>query len=215
MADIFVEVDEALKQEKLQTLWEKYGGILIGTVFAVILGTAANAGYKSWKHGHDTKQTDIYLSAIDTPSPSADDIISATEQMDGGLKTLALVKAAGTAYKNGNTDKAAEIYATIAADDKADSNLKHLAAYMIAHTSSSLSNKEKLVSFQAMAQNDESPWQVYAKLDAALLLAQEQQDYTAARTYLKEIIDYERAPQSIRQKAQSIDILYALKETTK
>ncbi len=215
MADIFVEVDEALKQEKLELLWKKYGGILIGAIIAIILGTAANAGYKSWKTNHDTKQTDIYLSTFDKTSPTADDILSTTNDLEGGLKTLTQIKAAGTAYKNGNIEKAAKIYASITSDENADPNLKHLAAYMTAHTSSNLDNELKLVSFQAMAENDENPWNLYAKLDAALLLANEKKDYTAARKYLKEINDNEKAPKTLRQKAQSIDILYALKQSAK
>ena len=46
MADIFAEVDEELKQERLEKLWKEYGGIFISCIAAIILGTAANSGYK-------------------------------------------------------------------------------------------------------------------------------------------------------------------------
>ena len=59
MADLFVEVDEALKQERLENIWKKYGGLFISVLIAIILGTAANAGYKYWKKSANIKQTDI------------------------------------------------------------------------------------------------------------------------------------------------------------
>lgn len=213
MADVFVEVDEALKQEKLEALWKKYGGLLIGAIIAIILGTAVNAGYKSWKDSHDIKQTNILLDAIDQNASDNPALLSATDTLEGELKVLAKIKAAGTALQNNNMEEATGIYADIASDNNAPNIFKSLASYMIVQTSQDMDTDQKLASLQAMAQDDNNPWNAYAKLDVALLLANQNQDFTTARSHLKALIDDETAPETLRQKAQSIDILYRLQET--
>ncbi len=215
MSDIFVEVDEALKQEKLENLWQKYGGLLIGAIIAIILGTAANAGYDAWKTNHDTKQTGIYLSAIENKNVTAADLIKTSEKVEGGLKTITEINAASAALKDGNKEEAAKLFAQISADDQADENFRALATYMTIHTSSDMSTEQKLVSLEAIANDPENPWNLYAKLDAALILGEHQNDFTKARKFLQEISETEKAPKTLRQKAQSINILYALKEIKK
>ncbi len=215
MSDIFVEVDEALKQEKLENLWKKYGGVLIGAIIAIILGTAANAGYTAWKTNHDQKQTNIYLSAIEKENVSVDELIATSEKVGGGLKTITEINAASAALKNGNTEEAAKLFAQISADDQAENSFRALAAYMSIHTSSDMSVEQKLISLEAIANDNENPWSLYAKLDTALILGEHQNNYTKARIFLKEVSEAEKAPKTLRQKAQSIDILYALKEIKK
>lgn len=215
MSDIFVEVDEALKQEKLENLWQKYGGLLIGAIIAIILGTAANAGYDAWKTNHDTKQTAIYLSAIENENATAADLIKTSEKVEGGLKTITEINAASAALKDGNKKEAAKLFAQISTDDQADENFRALATYMTIHTSSDMSTEQKLISLEAIANDAENPWNLYAKLDAALILGEHQNDFTKARKLLQEINETEKAPKTLRQKAQSINILYALKEIKK
>jgi hypothetical protein len=213
MSDIFVEVDEALKQEKLENLWKKYGGLVIGAIIALILGTATNAGYQSWKTSHDTKQTNIFLSAEKAGNATTEELVSAADQIDGGLKTLTMIRAASTALENGDKDKAASLFAQISQNDQAEPNFRALATYMTVHTSSEMNDEQKIASLSAIAKDQKNPWNLYAKLDLALLLGGQKNDFAQAHTYLKEISDEEKAPKTLRQKAQSIDILYALKDT--
>lgn len=215
MSDIFTEVDEALKQEKLENLWKKYGGLLIGIIIALILGTAANAGYKAWKENRDTKQTDIYLSTKQNETASSEQLMETSEKIKNGLKTITKINAASVALHNGDLDKAREIFTQISQHDQSDPNFRALATYMSIHTAGDMSNEQKLISLEAIAKDNDNPWNIYAKLDSALLLGEYKNDFTQARAYLKNINDDENAPRTLRQKAQSIDILYALKEIEK
>ena len=65
MADVFAEIDEAMKQEKLQNLWEKYGGLIIGILVLIILGTIGNEVYKNWTDSTNQKQTEQMLALLD------------------------------------------------------------------------------------------------------------------------------------------------------
>lgn len=212
MSDIFTEVDEALKQEKLEALWAKYGGLLIGAIAAIILGTAANAGYTSWKTAEHTKQTNTFLSVTDNANPTSESILSVEQDIKGGLKTLLQTKAAAAAIEQGNPEEGLKLLNQISNDGNANAPLRALASYMNIHKSTDITDTQKREAFQKIAEDTENPWNAHAKLDTALLLGENENNFTEARKHLKTIIDDENLPQTLRQKAQSIDILYALKE---
>lgn len=212
MSDIFVEVDEALKQEKLENLWNKYGGLVIGAIIAIILGTAANAGYGAWKINHDTKQTDIFLTIENMEDPSPEEYLQITQSVDGGLKTITKIRAASAALENKDFAQAHKIFTEISQSDAENPEFRALATYMKAQTQQDISVEDKLATLQNIAQDDKNPWKYFAALDAALIMGEENNNFKEARALLKTINDDEKAPKTLRQKAQSIDILYALKE---
>ncbi len=47
MSDFFTELEEDLREERLFSLWHKYGNIVIGLALAIVLGTV---GYTVWKY---------------------------------------------------------------------------------------------------------------------------------------------------------------------
>lgn len=48
MTDIFHEIDEDLRRERLSRLWSRYGIYVIALVVLVIAGTAGYSGYRWW-----------------------------------------------------------------------------------------------------------------------------------------------------------------------
>lgn len=55
MADIFDELEEDLKEQKIFDLWRKWGNLIIGAALLVILGAA---GVPIWKHYHNSVKVD-------------------------------------------------------------------------------------------------------------------------------------------------------------
>lgn len=49
MSDIFQEVDEEVRREQLQKLWDKYGHLLIAACILVVLAVGAWRGYQWWE----------------------------------------------------------------------------------------------------------------------------------------------------------------------
>ncbi len=49
MTDIFDEIDEDLRRERLSRLWNRFGIYVILFVVAVIAGTAAYSGWRWWQ----------------------------------------------------------------------------------------------------------------------------------------------------------------------
>ena len=55
MVDIFQEVDEELRQDRLQQVWRSYGRFILVAGLLVIVATA---GWKGWDHYSFTKLID-------------------------------------------------------------------------------------------------------------------------------------------------------------
>lgn len=49
MTDIFQEVDEEVRRERLKKLWERYGNYLIAACVVIVLGVGAWRGYQWWQ----------------------------------------------------------------------------------------------------------------------------------------------------------------------
>ncbi len=208
MSDLFTEVDEALKQERLEKLWQKYGGFLIGFLAVIVLGTAANEGYIAWKKSHNEQQTAALIETLKTDR-SAEELLNVTELLDSRLTQLVKIQAAGLLLNDGDKTKAMEIYAEVSKDAAKNSEIKSLADYMTITLDDSMSAEEKIIHLKHIADDEDNPWRFQALIDSAVLNANGLKNYTAARAMLYDVVNAEEAPKSLRQKAQSLDILYA------
>lgn len=212
MADIFIEVDEALKQEKLEKIWQKYGGFFIGFLSMIVLGTAANAGYKSWEMSKNAAQTELLFSVTTKTNYSADDLITLSPNLQAGLRSVTGIEAAGLYLENGKNEKALQTYKTLEADPNTDPTIAQLASYMVISISKDISAEDKITKLEVIISNKDNPWRYHAMMDAALLQANSIHDYKTARSQLNRILASDTTPQTLKQKAQSLDILYALKD---
>ena len=48
MSDIFQEVDEEVRRERLMQLWKRYGNFVIAAAVIVVLGVGGWRGYQWW-----------------------------------------------------------------------------------------------------------------------------------------------------------------------
>src|ERR1700761_2217335 len=49
VADIFQEVDEEVRREQLQKLWQRYGNFIIAACVLIVLAVGAWRGYEWWQ----------------------------------------------------------------------------------------------------------------------------------------------------------------------
>ena len=81
-SDQFIdEVDEDLKRERHQELWNKYGRWVIAAVMLVILGVAASVGLRHYTANRTAKAALAYAAAVAMPAGKSDESLKA-------LKTL-------------------------------------------------------------------------------------------------------------------------------
>tara|TARA_R110001592_G_scaffold144484_1_gene367609 strand:- start:18328 stop:18978 length:651 start_codon:yes stop_codon:yes gene_type:complete len=212
MSDLVIEVDEAMKQERIEKLWQKYGGFFIGCLAVIILGTAANEGYKSWKHHQDVQQTNLYLDALSKKETSPDDILAVIPKLENSLKGMAELHAAGIAIDKGDIAAALDIYRSVEGNDQIDPMSKYIARYMVTNLDQDLSTDHKRTRYQSLSSDENNPWRFHAYFALALLEAHEGHDYNAARQSLAAILNESVVAETLKQKAKSLDILYAAKD---
>jgi hypothetical protein len=210
MADMFIEVEEAMKQERLEKLWQNYGGYLIGFIVLSILGTAGFSGYKSWDQGVRTTQTTQFIDAQQQEYP-AQALLDLAPSFRPGLSTIAQLQAAGTMLEGGIEDEALSIYDNVAKDESAPVEFRELARFTLARLEAR-NDPDKALEHLTPLMDGSGAWRHHARLEAAIILAYDKQDFKSARNQLAALLSAEAVPQSLSKKASSLDILYALKQ---
>ena len=64
MADIFDEINEELKQDRMAALWQRYGKYLIAVVVAIVAGVSLSQGYSYYTNQRDARSADAFFQAI-------------------------------------------------------------------------------------------------------------------------------------------------------
>jgi len=219
MSDLFIEVDEALKQERLEKLWKEYGGLFLSFLAMIVLVTAANAGYSAWIKYRNVQQTNLYLDVTSKKDMTADDLLAILPKMTAGMKGIVSMRAAGLALESKDTEKALSIYKTIESDPAQQKNnplFVALSKYMAINLNKEMSPEEKVAAYDSIAQEKNNPWRYNAMMDAALIEATQNNNYAKAREYLSRITEEDsNSTQALKQKAQSLDILYEAESSKK
>ena len=135
MDDIFKEVDEELREERLTKIWKRIGPYVIGILSVAIIITSAVIGYREYDETQRQNWGVQFAEAMNLSEEgnwqeSLDLYETLTEKTNLGYKTLSLFQAASLYAKNGNKEKALEIYQSL--ENKAlDENFRDLATLML------------------------------------------------------------------------------------
>ncbi|MGB1076897.1 MAG: hypothetical protein ACPG05_01205, partial [Bdellovibrionales bacterium] len=205
--DMIRDVDESLRQEMLQELWDKYGSTFVTAVAGVILLTAVVSGWDSYKTSKNEAYTTALIDALDGGTPIAN-LESYIESHTGAHQVIASFELAGQYRTEGDLEKANALYKDISENKKASPLYRDLATLLYVATSTDDAEKGKL---EQLFGDEDSPWRAQAGLEWALHLASTG-SYDEALDVLKTVQGLETTPIGIRQKAESLTTLYNLKK---
>jgi hypothetical protein len=119
VTDIFREVEEDVRREKLEKLWKVYGNYAVA---ALVLLFAGIAGWQVWER-HDAQErakvSDAFLAAqrITNPQTAASTFADIARTAPKGYAELARLSEAGAMFASGQTGPAVDLYKQIAKDD--------------------------------------------------------------------------------------------------
>ena len=135
MDDIFKEVDEELREERLTKIWKRIGPYVIGILSGAIIITSAVIGYREYDETQRQNWGVQFAEAMNLSEEgnwqeSLDLFDTLTEKTNLGYKTLSLFQAASLYAKNGNKEKALEIYQSLESE-ALDENFQDLATLML------------------------------------------------------------------------------------
>lgn len=132
MSDIFQEVDEEVRREKLQQLWERHSNLIVSLALLVVLAVGGWRGYEWWeakKAAESGTQFETAIRLAEDGKQAEAQAAFAKIAQDGssGYRILARFREAAEFSK---TDPAAAVnlYASLAADSSLDRTLRDLAA---------------------------------------------------------------------------------------
>ncbi|HEY1630724.1 MAG TPA: tetratricopeptide repeat protein [Rhizomicrobium sp.] len=166
MSDIFREVEEEVRKERLDQLWKQYGDYVVAGACFLIIGAA---GFQIWKT-YDQKQ---HMKASDqyTVAQSMMDAGQATQAADAfgrladtapsGYKELARLQHADAAMASGERGDALALYKQIAAGD--DPVLAAVAKLHAAWGIADSQPRADVVATLGALDDETSPWRPLAQ----------------------------------------------------
>jgi hypothetical protein len=217
MADLFAEADEALRRERVLKIWNENKIYIIAFIVGTIVMTGVFSAYRTWDQSVREKQT-AELLELQAAKDYPENIFKAEKlEFRSGLKAIALLDAAGKFIAKNDNEKALEMYERIAADSSLPGEFRDMGTLMtvrLKENAKSEKPEELLSKLEGVYNNAKSPWAAHARIEAAVIMANLQNNFEGARAHLNAVQDSKDLPESLYQKAQFLDHVYALKQQT-
>lgn len=209
VGDIFREIDEEIRQERLERLWRRHGKHVIAAGVAVVLAVAAVTGWDQYRSSQRQADGARFAAAkallADGKTADAAALFTALGRESGaGYGALARFHAAALDAGQGRAADAARAYEAIAAAGSVDRSLRDLATVLSAlhGIDAGVDGSELAARLQPLAA-DGHPWRHTAR-ELLGLLAERSGDPAKARDYYRRIVDDVDAPAGVRTRATRI-----------
>ena len=202
MSDIFKEVDDALKQEKVEQFWSKHKHLIIGGIVAIIVATGIYSTYIGWLHGQQEEKTAVILDLYTAPEEFDLERLS---QLNPSQKSLADLFLARKYLQEENNEEAFQTFETVRTNEGTDINIRGLSAY---YARNMVLNQKIEGDLSDITLPIASIWDGHLKLQNALNLGSRQNNPTEAIVILDEIIAENPENQSLLQQARQLKYVY-------
>ncbi|MCW5747489.1 MAG: tetratricopeptide repeat protein [Alphaproteobacteria bacterium] len=205
MADIFQEVDEALRQDRAKEWWDRHGSKVIGGVVALILAIAAWNGWTWYQTSARGKAGMAFSAAVESASKDRAASIAALEKLTSGVEpyaSLARLKVAQLTAEGGDHAAAATQFAG-AGQSLASADLRELSVLLGVMQSFDSAAPDDLQARLQPLTARERPWRSSA-LEMMAAVAMKRQDMPAARALLTELRDDPATPPAMRERAREL-----------
>ncbi len=212
MADIFQDVDEALKQERMAKFWKENGPFIIGAAILTIVLTAGVNGYRAWNTSQNQQNTALLLQAAESQNP-VDALEKASADLRPGQRGVALLTAANEALDADDMDKAEELYQKLAMDTSVPDLIRDFAAIKLTSLMLDSEAHADPEAFYALlspvTDKSKSPWQAHAHLQTALVAAHLEDNYERAVEAAQNAAAVENVEPSLKNRADALAHIYA------
>ena len=212
MADIFHEVDEEVRRERLQKLWERYNIYIIALAILIVAAIGAWRGYDYWQAKKAAAAGAAFESALGLSEAGKHAEAEAAfakiaAEAPAGYRILARLRAAAELAQTKPAD-AVKAYDELAADASLGTTLQDLAAVrsgMLMVDSASLADMRRRLDSVA------EPGHTFRHSARELLAlsAWRNHDFTAARRYIDMIAADGETPPGTRARAEVLSALIA------
>ena len=207
MADVFREVDEALREDRAQRIWKRYGTLIIGGAAAIIIATAGFVFWRNYQADQDAQFTAALTAAIvaaeDNPQLAMDGLSGLAASAGSRHAMLAQILEAGLRAGEGDVDTALLLYAQVAADGSVDEAWRQLATLLGVMHQVDSGDPAQLEAELTPLTADTSPWR-YSARELAGLLALRRDDRDRAVELFSGLAADPAAPEGVRGRASDM-----------
>ena len=212
MADIFQEVDEEVRRERLLQLWQRYGNVLIALCILIVAAVGGWRGYEWWQNRKAAESGAAFENAVQLAEAGKHqeaEAAFAKLAADGsaGYRPLARLREAA---ELAGTDKAAAVkaYDEIAANRNAGQVIQDLAAlragFLLVDTAPYSEIRQRLEPQTAADKTFR-----HSARELLALSAWRSGDMAAAKQWANMIITDPQTPQGTRSRAEVLSELIA------
>jgi hypothetical protein len=205
MSDIFREVDEDLRRDRLEQLWKRYGAWIIAAALLIVGATAAFTAWREYQAYQARLEGVAYTEAVGLAQAgqqeqAIDALAGIADGADDGHGLLARFEAAALRAQEGDKAAAIAAYQAIADDGGIDQLYRDLATVLGAlHAIGDGEAQPIIARLQPIASGD-SPWRPTA-LEVTALAQLRAGDKAAALETYKRLADDLAAPPGLRGRA--------------
>jgi hypothetical protein len=202
------EVDEAVRQDQWLKLWRQYGSYVIAAALAVVIGSAAGVGWRTWQEHERLEEARRYVAAQELlrdgkPAEAAAAFAALAEDASSGYRVLAQLRAAEAQAEAGDVNAAEAALERLAMSDDADPVYRSLGELLAA--------QHQFDDGQAAAPSAElepltgieSPWR-YSALELRALGQMRSGDTVAARQTLDDLLADPLTPPNLARRAAEL-----------
>ncbi len=213
MADVFKEVDEALREERFTKLWKKYGRAVIALAVAVVAAVAGLQGWRVYDLNRRSELSDRYAAALEQAvagqtAPALNALADLSNSGDGGYPGLAAFERARMLAESGDLDGAVATWERIAENTALGPGFRSVAVLLSVMRSlddgDPAALRKRLEPLAVEGQSFRA-----SALEMLALLALREGDRETARAHYTKIADDRAAPSGVR--ARAAQMLAALK----
>lgn len=206
MSDVMQEVNDELRQQRLEAFWIENRNWIIGGIILAIITTAGLTWWRGYEYKQNMARTTQLIAAV-----KADDAKALTDYaMTSGKNHAALAKfsAAGLHVKDGNIARAVELYAEIAGSMSVDRELRDLAKILSLNIRLGTEDPKKLHKELSAMSGAKEPYRFTAlEMDALVYAGEGNMKEAAAK--LEAISSSPDAPEDSRLRATTLHEFYA------
>lgn len=210
MGDIFREIDEELRQERLERLWKAYGKYAIAGVVVLVLGVGVFRGWQEYRLKQRQAESAQFMAAAtltaDSKAKEAEALFAAlSAKSNDTYGAFARFEQAALKAKAGDAAGAVALYDALASDSGLSRPLRNVALLLaVMHAMDRPDADAKALSARLDPLiADRGPWRSSAS-ELAGLLALRSGDTAKARERFKSIADDGEAPPNVRARATEI-----------
>lgn len=219
--DIFREVDEELRRDRLEKLWRRHGWIVVVVVVAIIAGTAGWVAWQRWQESRKIALTTELVTTLeraeaavgpgggqggDAAKAVADALALFADKAGSGQSTIARFHEAGLRARQGDREAALRLYDALATGNGLPMYRDLATVLGVLHRMDG-GDPVQLQGRLAPLTADGNPWRFTARELTALLSVQGG-DRARARDLFQKLADDPAAPSGVRGRAAELAALY-------